>query len=360
MSLIEAKTITTLGKNGQSYNKTLYVHVCDFCHKEFLGKNNTGVTYCTKKCLYSDRMLSSKRGREIAAKNSKTHKKLYDSARGDEIKRQISESNIAVRKNGKISARTQATFKKKYGVSWKEYVDRKFQDKYGVKRPSQLKFVKEKLRLSAQNQHKKGTLVAGIQSRYGVDNAMQIESIKTKQQDTTFERFGVRCVLQLPWIKSKVVSNETIAKRHKTMKENGTYQKSKPEDMMYEALVELFGEENVARQHKIENFSIDFFIKPRNLCVQVDGSYWHGTEKTFEELYANASPRTANIILTKNNDRKQNTMFLDPLLPSLLRIDDKTIMRVLRTRPESFLSLVKISCDLAESCKVWLSYNEQY
>ena len=112
--------------------------------------------------------------------------------------------------------------------------------------------------------------------RFGCDNPSQNEDVKRRIQETCLKRFGVRSVFQRPDVRAAVISKEVVAKRHLTMKKNGSYRKSKPEDSAYEILCKQFGTDNVDRNVVVnDRWPIDFYVRTIETYIQVDGVYWH-------------------------------------------------------------------------------------
>jgi hypothetical protein len=64
---------------------------------------------------------------------------------------------------------------------------------------------------------------------------------------------------------------------------------SKVEDSVYEILCERFGAEDVKRWKYITRscgtkHNVDLFIISLNTYIEVDGEYWHGLDRPYEEL----------------------------------------------------------------------------
>lgn len=62
------------------------------------------------------------------------------------------------------------------------------------------------------------------------------------------------------------------------MRENNTFNKSKPEDEYYEYLKTLYNEDDIIRQYKDERypFACDFYIKSQDLFIECNYSWTHG------------------------------------------------------------------------------------
>ena len=66
--------------------------------------------------------------------------------------------------------------------------------------------------------------------------------------------------------------------RYETMKKNGTFTKSKPEEDYYKYLVEKYGKNDVFRQYKSEKypFACDFYIKSIDKYIECNYNWTHG------------------------------------------------------------------------------------
>lgn len=122
-------------------------------------------------------------------------------------------------------------------------------------------------------------------------------------------------------------SKDACKKRHETMKRNGTYGKSKSEDLLFDALCQVWGETNVIRQIQVNGWAIDFWIKTCDIYVQVDGIYWHGLNKTIEELRSVQTSRGRSILATRLRDEAQNQWF-EKEQKVLVRVTDLRIREI--------------------------------
>ena len=59
---------------------------------------------------------------------------------------------------------------------------------------------------------------------------------------------------------------------------------SRPEERLYELLIQRFGCEDVIHHISVNNYRIDFYVKSCNTYVQLDGLYWHGLDRPYEQL----------------------------------------------------------------------------
>ena len=109
--------------------------------------------------------------------------------------------------------------------------------------------------------------------------------------------------------------------RHETMKKNGTYTKSWLEDDFYDELLIIYSEQDVERAVRINNRSIDFYIKSIDTYIQFDGIYWHALDKPLEEIKTNEPQRYKWYL----KDRAQDEWFAANKL-KLVRITDKEFL----------------------------------
>ena len=82
-------------------------------------------------------------------------------------------------------------------------------------------------------------------------------------------------------IKDHHEMQEIHRKRHQTKKKNGTYGKSKTEDLRYKYLNE---DREIERQPTVNGWSIDFYDKSYDEYEEFRGDYWHGKNRSCEEL----------------------------------------------------------------------------
>lgn len=138
--------------------------------------------------------------------------------------------------------------------------------------------------------------------KYGVDYYMQSDEFKrymqkyiannrtdiqNKAKNTCLTKYGAEYYFnsteykaKLPAIKEMLAAkrNEIQQKGYETKRKNGTFNASRPEDDFYELLVERFGADDVARQHKDARypFACDFYVKSKDLFIELNLSWTHG------------------------------------------------------------------------------------
>ena len=148
--------------------------------------------------------------------------------------------------------------------------------KYGCVNVSQNKNIKDK---------KKNTCL----QNYGVENPAQSKEIYNKIKETCIDKYGVQSTNSLEQKKQKIkntclqnygVENpaqirEIINKIDDTKRKNNSFNKSDPEEKVFELLSKFF---NVHRQYKSSNypFRCDFYINELDLFIEYNGSWTHG------------------------------------------------------------------------------------
>ena len=163
------------------------------------------------------------------------------------------------------------TWIKNYGVDhpWKseevrKQIEKTCLEKYGVTNGGGSKQAQEKIKKTCLE-------------HYGVENPMFSQVIKNKIKETCIKKYGVPCVLQDEGVKEKILKSQI---------KNKSFQKSKPEDEVYNVLTKKFNV--VKRQYidkryayinkfnKLTKFRCDFYIKDIDLFIEYNGYAAHG------------------------------------------------------------------------------------
>lgn len=202
--------------------------------------------------------------------------------------------------------RSTETSMKKYGFPFasmsneiKELTKRTCLKKYGVEHHMFVEEIREKV---------KNTLLR----KYGVENPGQSSKFKEKMKKTCVERYGVENPSQSKMIRDKI---------HETMKRNGSYNKSKGEEEFYDLLCEMFDEEDIERQVKLNSSRIDFYLSSIDTYIEFDGVYWHGLDRKIEEISRHSTERDKAIHKKWLHDRKLDFWCFDNS-KKLVRITD--------------------------------------
>ena len=80
-------------------------------------------------------------------------------------------------------------------------------------------------------------------------------------------------------IDNPMKKKEFLERNWETKKENGTCSSSKPEEQMYDELVDVFGKMNVERNYNQDErypFRCDFYIKSYDMFIELNATWFHG------------------------------------------------------------------------------------
>lgn len=197
---------------------------------------------------------------------------------------------------------------KKYGVEnpmqveeFKKNLENTIIEKYGVKNVAFLDEIKEARKKTNLKNYGATSYIGSEEGkkeieetnlkRYGAKNFMLssarfdvLPSMIEKSKNTQLKRYGAT-----HYSKSKIgkkLSKERKAKEIETKKLNGTLNTSKPEEKLYEILIQRFREEDVLRQFKSDlyPFYCDFYIKSLNLYIELNVHWTHGEAPFVEGL----------------------------------------------------------------------------
>lgn len=141
--------------------------------------------------------------------------------------------------------------------------------KYGVKNTKQAESAKQKEKETCMQ-------------KYGVSSYRKTKECEEKIRKTTLEKWGVEHITQSKkwsdiwynneeWIKHK---NEN---RYKTLKNNKSYNQSKPELLIYNELKKYYND--IKYQYSEDNrypFCCDFYIPSKDLFIEYNGYWTHG------------------------------------------------------------------------------------
>ena len=193
----------------------------------------------------------------------------------DTVKQRYGVCNVM--QDATIAKRFKDSFLLKYGVSnprhipnYNEKYERTVRSKYGVAHYS-------------QSSDFKRDVIDTCMTRYGVHNYTQsleyknrLSDIISKSKQTQKERYGAEHYAKSEIFRKKLP--DMLSKGYITKKNNGTFATSKPEDEMYERLVDLYGEDDVVRQYSSDlyPFMCDFYIQSRDMYVELNASWTHG------------------------------------------------------------------------------------
>ena len=145
-----------------------------------------------------------------------------------------------------------------------------FKDKYGVTHYSKTDEYKDKVS-------------ATMKQRYGSDSYFSSNVFKehydeyvAKAKQTNLEKYGAEWYQQSDDHKQRLTS--ILEKQYIIKNKNGSFNSSKSEDDMYSVLCDIFGKDDVIRQYHDDrySFSCDFYIKSRDMFIELNASWTHG------------------------------------------------------------------------------------
>lgn len=203
------------------------------------------------------------------------HAKVFRRLLGDEIYNQL--------KSDCWKIKQEKSMQKKYGVSnvfcketFSNFVSndaiQKGREKrletmkslYGVEHPNQNKDICQKMMESKAITNQK---------IYGCENAMQNPEIAKKSAENRQKvmkiKYGFSNSVEIEHIRNKIFESR---------RKNGTLNSSKPEQLLKEMLIQVFGESDVICNKIIDNrypFHVDFYIKSRDLFIELNGDRSH-------------------------------------------------------------------------------------
>ena len=163
-----------------------------------------------------------------------------------------------------VQAKICAAVKEKYGV---EYATQSpdiqaksvetCQERYGSRTPLGASSIREKIK-------------ATNRTRYGGNAPMCSPDVREKTNATCEAKYGVAHVTQLDSVIQKVKQSKA---------QRGTFGTSVVEDSLYDQLCLVFGESDIERQYtsEIYPFACDFYIRSRDLYIELNGSWTHGS-----------------------------------------------------------------------------------
>ena len=160
-----------------------------------------------------------------------------------------------------------------------------------------------------------------LMQQHGVSNISQLASVKEKKIASCINKYGVEHPMHLEEVKRKVLS---------TMKKNGSYKKVSAVELLFrDYLTSLYGISAIESQKTINDWNIDFYIKPIDVYLQIDGVYWHGLLD--KKYYKQTNKRTLGITKTIDKDTKQNDWFKTNHL-NLVRLTDMDAKQIIENK----------------------------
>lgn len=141
------------------------------------------------------------------------------------------------------------------------------------------------------------------------------------------ERYGRETYTGSADHQSKMDFKEIAQKAWITKIANGSCSKSLPEERLNSILVKEYGADAVSRQMPVIRQWVDFYLDPLTLFVQVDGTYWHGLNRPFEQIEAQKTTQDVKIYKQILRDRKLNAHMTENGL-NIVRITDEQMIKM--------------------------------
>lgn len=152
--------------------------------------------------------------------------------------------------------------------------------------------------------------------RYNFDNARKVPEISNKIAQTNLEKYGsispfgnkeirdkIEQHFQEKWKGYPLSTKEIQDKVRASAINNDSYTHSKPEDKLYQELIELFGKDKVERQYRSElyPFYCDFYIKGFDIYIEGQFSHFHH-RKPFNPL-SNEDQQELQFLIEKAKEK---------------------------------------------------------
>jgi very-short-patch-repair endonuclease len=205
-------------------------------------------------------------------------------------------------------------------------------ERHGVSHPSQVEGASEKMLATRferfgtaapihHNEEIASKWRKTMVDRHGADHPLRASAPKAKRRLTVQERFG-QDPLAMP--ENRLHLSEAGQKGYRTTaKRTGSWITSTPENLLVEWLRARFGIENVEHQVAVNHggrkpWLIDAYVKTLDVYVELDGEFWHGLDKPYDQLHPKGKK-------AYDRDREQDRWFLSQGM-RLVRITDKEFL----------------------------------
>jgi len=162
---------------------------------------------------------------------------------------------------------------------------------------------------------------------YGVKTIMASPLIQEKIRKTCKEKYGRETYTGTEDHKSKCDYKDIAQKAWNTKIKNGTCSKSKPEEKLFDIIKKNFGVDDIFRQISVIKQFVDFYIKSKDLYIQVDGVYWHGLNRKTKDIKLGKTRQDLKIYKQILRDRKLNK-YMKNNNKKLIRITDEHIKKL--------------------------------
>ena len=186
-----------------------------------------------------------------------------------------------------ITEKRKKTLLERYGVEYatqsdiiKEKIKQTNIKRLGVPYASQSDIIKEKIKqtnikrlgvpYTAQNKQCLEKMKQTCLEKYGVEHNFQILNVRENIKQKWIDKYGYDNPM-----KNNVVLQKSIDSKRK----HHTFNTSKIEEQFYTYLCSKYTIDNINRQYKTNEypFCCDFYIKPLNLYIEIQGYWAHGS-----------------------------------------------------------------------------------
>lgn len=134
------------------------------------------------------------------------------------------------------------------------------------------------------------------------------EETQTKARRTVLERYGNGCAAN-SGDAAKFDKKARYARAYETKRRTGKLKTSSQELIVRKALLNSWGAEGIIVHPFFNGWSFDMFIVSIRTFVQVDGTYWHGLDRSIEDIEASEKSIDKAIARKWYRDRDQNNWF---------------------------------------------------
>lgn len=223
-------------------------------------------------------------------------------------------------KSPEVMAKRRATTLKKYGCE--DYLGTK-EARNGLREYSMKTYGTEHFMQSPEFMH--DVFEQGFINKYGVSNPQKVEAVKAKVRATCMVKYGVDNTLKTP--KAREAFYLAL--------NNNTCLSSKIEDEFFACLQGHVGSLGYTAQHQInirDRWLVDFYIPEIDTYIEFDGVFWHGINKTIEELQEQVDKSKSKtgiwkaVLNKKHKDSKENKWF-KVCGKKLVRITDEEYLK---------------------------------
>jgi very-short-patch-repair endonuclease len=215
-------------------------------------------------------------------------------------------------------------------------------EKYGVSNVAKSELIKERTRKSCLEKYGKDYLFqteyfkiasrATCLERFGVKYHSQrqvmrekigknLKRYRSEWKESMMQNHGVDSPFKMPPTRKSCISDSAINKKRETMRRNKTWKASKPEDRLYEKLVKKYP--RTQRQVAVGRWSMDFYVPEIDTYVNLNGIYWHGRNRSENDLITSGSAQDKVILETQRRDKKRDVWFNERNLKLVIVWEDE-------------------------------------